>query len=226
MLGRALREAARSLRVYPSATTTLLAPFQSNCTDILKHRSFSAAVTPSPAALGDLLKLDAIQHLHGDQIIEVWTEYHTADDSRLAGSLLPEDYAKFAARAAASPLFVLPLKRPAGNVVNFLLQCQLPRILVTTLEDYRMFSTTAPSHFTITHYTELQNSHGVVLIRGDMNSPAIISSPEARTLMGLTYAFYSDPQSYLHVHNFNHDTGRFDYQKLLADLGHEPASQP
>ena len=41
----------------------------------------------------------------------------------------------------------------------------------------------APPHLTLTHYTELKESKGIVLVRGDVLSPHIVSVPEviART---------------------------------------------
>ena len=42
---------------------------------------------------------------------------------------------------------------------------------------------------------------------------------QARTLMTLTYAFYSDPVSFLHVHNFNHSPADFNFAELAKELG-------
>ncbi len=43
---------------------------------------------------------------------------------------------------------------------------------------------------------------------------------QARTLMALTHAFYSDSQSFLRVHEFNNEPEKFRYDQLLAALGH------
>ena len=43
---------------------------------------------------------------------------------------------------------------------------------------------------------------------------------QARTLMALGSAFYLDALNYVHVHNFNHDPLRFDYNQILQQLGH------
>ena len=42
---------------------------------------------------------------------------------------------------------------------------------------------------------------------------------QAQTLMTLTYAFYSDPVSFLHVHNFNHSPADFNFAELAKELG-------
>lgn len=36
----------------------------------------------------------------------------------------------------------------------------------------------APPHLSLTHYTELKESKGIVLVRGDALSPHIVSVPE------------------------------------------------
>lgn len=40
--------------------------------------------------------------------------------------------------------------------------------------------------------------------------------------MELTRAFYSDPEAYQQVYRFNHQQEAFDFQALLAELGHRP----
>jgi len=77
----------------------------------------------------------------------------------------------------------------------------------------------APPHMAMTHYTELLESKGLVLARADCISPHLISPAEARTLMTLTYAFYTDPVSYLHVHKFNHSPAEFNFAELAKELG-------
>jgi len=47
---------------------------------------------------------------------------------------------------------------------------------------------------------------------------------QARTLMALLHVYYSDPASFLHVHRFNHEPGKFSYDEVLRDLGHPIAA--
>lgn len=37
--------------------------------------------------------------------------------------------------------------------------------------------------------------------------------------MTLMYAYYTDPVSFLHVHNFNHSPEEFSFEAMLAELG-------
>ena len=113
---------------------------------------------------------------------------------------------------------MLPLGKGDGKSLTVLLQCQLPHVLYTGLEDYKQCASTqilflmhcvqktawpkpcsfchlvrtraicacrlgasAPPVLTVTHYTELQESHGIVLARGDVVSPHVVSVPEVRS---------------------------------------------
>lgn len=63
--------------------------------------------------------------------------------------------------------------------------------------------------------------HTELLLHNNRVFNALMSlSSQARTLMALTHAFYSDPRSFLKVHEFNHEPQRFNYAELLRDLGH------
>ena len=54
---------------------------------------------------------------------------------------------------------------------------------------------------------------------GTIRELSTLSSLQARTLMTLMYAFYTDPVSFLHVHNFNHSPEEFSFEAMLAELG-------
>jgi hypothetical protein len=42
---------------------------------------------------------------------------------------------------------------------------------------------------------------------------------QARTCMELIRAFYTDPESYQTVYQFNHDQSKFSFEQLLHTLG-------
>ncbi len=49
----------------------------------------------------------------------------------------------------------------------------------------------------------------------------LVCFTQARTLMTLTYAFYTDPVSFLHVHKFNHSPAEFNFAEMARELGLE-----
>jgi hypothetical protein len=94
-----------------------------------------------------------------------------------------EEHVALCARAAASPLFVLPLAgtRP-GSFQTLLLQWQPPRrLLVTTLEAFRQQGPAAPSHLVVRLFDDLADK-GLVLVRGDVASPHVVSAAQVRRL--------------------------------------------
>lgn len=48
---------------------------------------------------------------------------------------------------------------------------------------------------------------------------------QGRTLMELMRAFYTDPESYQLVYQFNHRPQEFDFGNLLLQLGHQPTQK-
>ncbi|KAL3144817.1 hypothetical protein ABBQ38_001926 [Trebouxia sp. C0009 RCD-2024] len=152
-----------------------------------------------------------------EQIGILWQEHHAKDQN--AAVLGSTEWKAYKARAKACPYFVIPLRKPQGGYLTVVLQQQLPLVIFTTLQEFRSLRDQAPPHLAITHYTELLEDKGIVLAKADAISPHLISVAEARTLMTLTYAFYSDPVSFLHVHNFNHNPAQFNFAELAKELG-------
>jgi hypothetical protein len=50
--------------------------------------------------------------------------------------------------------------------------------------------------------------------------PAILRPSQGRTLLQLARAFYTDPSAHRLVYRFNHEPEKFDFDQLLAELGH------
>lgn len=75
---------------------------------------------------------------------------------------------------------------------------QMPHMLFTSLDDYRARGSAASPYFTVTHYTDLMDSKGVVLVRGDIVFTSRLSDEEVlflpRFLVGL---LIHDPRKYL-----------------------------
>lgn len=117
-----------------------------------------------------------------------------------------------------SPAFVLPVPRGPGAFENFVLQCQLPRVLFTSLEDWKRHGPAAAPHFTTTYYRELMDSKGLVLVRGDITQPDALTCQQASDLMRNAHDFYCDARRHELVHAFNHRQAAFDFQRVLEAL--------
>ena len=126
--------------------------------------------------------------------------------------------------AWCSPLFVLPVaKGPAGGggFVTFLCQWQPPHLIYTLLDEYMKAKDRASAHLVLTHYTELLESKGLVLARGEVVS-AELSAGEARGLVEATHRFYTQPAQQRLVAAFNQGSPDFSFATVLRECGITP----
>eukprot|EP00963_Diacronema_lutheri_P007009 scaffold625_cov324-Pavlova_lutheri.AAC.43 len=130
-------------------------------------------------------------------VARIWAAQHAKEEERgrVGTHIDAKSYGKFVERAKEAPLFVLPLAKPEGYL-TVVLQVQLPRVLFTTLEEYRTHTTSSKAHLAITHYTELAADKGIVLVRGDVLQKSDVNIFEAKALLKHTYDFYLDPRKY------------------------------
>ncbi|KAF8070907.1 atpaf1 [Scenedesmus sp. PABB004] len=212
---------------------------QALVTTLEEFRSAGAAAAPHFAVTvyGDLAASHGLALLRGDvlsprlvsaaEVEAIWLQHHTESGSHVGSVASRDDAAVLAARAAASPLFLLPLRKPGGGFVTLLGQWQgdpagepAQQALVTTLEEFRSAGAAAAPHFAVTVYGDLAASHGLALLRGDVLSPRLVSAAEGRTVLELARALYVDGGSFhAFVHPFNHDPRAFDFSALLEELG-------
>jgi ATP synthase F1 complex assembly factor 1/histone-lysine N-methyltransferase SETD2 len=250
-------------------------------------RSYSFTM-PSPTSLDAVMRTEHLADRTADEIEEIWMAFHGegqqqegsdagAAEAAASSSSSPatpppagehcvgtvlsaEEYKVLSARAKASPMFVLPLRktvrRRAKNdggdndttaaaaaadptssppaYLTLLLQWQLPLLLVTTVDEYRRLGPGAPPHLVATFYPQLADSKGIVLARGDLtgggagkaavgSGGAVTSRAEARTVLELARAFYTDSDMHQLAYRFNHDQQGFDFAELLRALGLEGA---
>lgn len=106
-------------------------------------------------------------------------QFHASSDTHIGTVLSKDEHTIMCARAAASPLFVLPLSTAPGRFHTLLLQWQPPhRLLFTTLEEFKQWGPQAPPHLTVQLYEDLKDSHALVLARGDLLSTQLIGAAQ------------------------------------------------
>lgn len=77
-----------------------------------RQYSIHAAAVPSSRDLADILKMQLLQDKTADEVEHIWMSHHESSSSHVATVMSKEELTVLAARAAASPLFVLPLRKP------------------------------------------------------------------------------------------------------------------
>mmetsp|Transcript_5943 Transcript_5943/g.17010 ORF Transcript_5943/g.17010 Transcript_5943/m.17010 type:complete len:221 (+) Transcript_5943:212-874(+) len=178
----------------------------------------------SPSKLDEIMKVDALIDKTPEEVQDIWTNYHDVlekTDQRAGTVLHRSNWTNFEPTANSAPNFVLPVTKGPGKSLNMLLQCQLPFVLFTQLEDYKQMKEYAPPAMIVTHYTELIKSHDLILARADILQPHMLTKPEASSLLRTFHLMYSDPGRFIHVHRFNHDPDNFRWEEMVAELGAE-----
>merc|ERR1712150_126555 len=128
--------------------------------------------------------------------------YHDDQEKwKISAVLGSKEFERFRKNSVESPLFVFPLDKKQAEqdglgFLSVLSQANMPRVSFTPLSDYKSLGSASQPILTITHYTELQDSKGVVLARGDFARSATgesLSFFEGKKLMALIYFYYINP---------------------------------
>ncbi|KAL8272823.1 hypothetical protein Esti_003262 [Eimeria stiedai] len=166
---------------------------------------------PSPLKLQDVVKLPLLQRLPRGRVEEVWKAHLLSKPHLHAATIDGPQHELLSTNARHTPTFILPLPRgPAAFEILFA-QFQRTCCLVTSLEQYKQNPTSAAPLFLLIFYAELQQSHDLVLVKGDSLSPAV-GPREAQHLTQTLLASYTDANKYEWVARFNLAPNTFDFE--------------
>ncbi|GJP38427.1 hypothetical protein CLOM_g22866 [Closterium sp. NIES-68] len=172
---------------------------------------------PLPKRLEEIMSVEALRASTPEEITATWNNHHLGR-THVSTVIPAAAFETLQHRAKVCPMFVLPMARTNG-FVTMLAQAQMPHLLFTGLEDYKVRGPSASPFFTVTHYTDLAAEKGLVLVRGDVVLPNKLSDDEARTLLKDLHSFYTDDSRYRHVEAFNKHPTEFDYRAVVRALG-------
>ncbi|KAI8972646.1 ATP11 protein-domain-containing protein [Pilobolus umbonatus] len=168
-------------------------------------------------ALDSIVKLDRLAMEDTESIGKIWTEYHATRDG--ISAVIPASiYEPMHQLSKQYPLFILPLPRQTG-LEFFFLQHQEHQCNFTSLLEYKSKGEKSRPFFTMTHYTDLSDSKGIVLMRGDIHPDKLISAKHAHFLAFLLQQFYAttDRNKRRLVETFNDQPEIFDYRQLIKE---------
>lgn len=148
-------------------------------------------------ALSKIIDVEKLRSEPTDKIKELWTKYHTLK-GKLSAVIPRDTYERLVKNAKQYPQFVLPLPREIiggdesaasnlapgekkqGYEMQFMEWGFLPSpqgskttpttVLFTPLAEYKLRQEFAQPLLVLTHYTDLSDSNGVVLMRGEITS--------------------------------------------------------
>ncbi|RCH97736.1 ATP synthase mitochondrial F1 complex assembly factor 1 [Rhizopus azygosporus] len=170
----------------------------------------------SAPTLDKIVKLELFEKETPENIEKIWTAGHANKDCITA--VIPSDiYDKLYKRSQDYPMFVVPMPREEG-VEFYFLQFNFHQCYFTSLLEYKAKGTEARPFLTLTHFTELQKSKGLVLMKGDINDePRMLDTSNAQFLAFALQQFYasgSEDKLKL-VEKFHKSPGEFDFQELI-----------
>ncbi|KAJ3197236.1 hypothetical protein HDU82_001522 [Entophlyctis luteolus] len=168
--------------------------------------------------LDEIVDVDRLKEEEAARIETIWNEYHKTQAGMLSGVMPVSFYETMKKNGREFPMFVLPIPREAG-VEFYLLQTALNQIYFTSLLEYKTHGTEARPRLTVTHYDDLGESKGVVLMRGEVSDGGVLTAEDARLLVLLTQTFYVTGGAAKRrlVEAFNRTPHAFDYRELVAE---------
>nr|KAG5711712.1 hypothetical protein BaRGS_023476 [Batillaria attramentaria] len=129
----------------------------------------------------------------------IWKEYHSKKDC-----------------VFAVLKFVFPLPRNDGFEF-MLMQFDGKDVQFTSLAMYQILKENAPACMSLTHYTELVDSKGIVLMSGQYDDK-VLKREEALMVVQLMTIYYGkNTPRFDRVYEFNHKPDSFDYNVLIDD---------
>ncbi|GAB1310390.1 ATP11 protein-domain-containing protein [Madurella fahalii] len=186
---------------------TSLSSSSSSSSPATSSSSFSSPPKPTPSKppspgssgtkpLSSILDLAKAAALPVKELTAIWRLRHAAQANSLCAVIPRDTFAAMEAAARRHPQFVLPVPHPAqGAEMHFLQWTWDPAsrsstVLFTQLAEYKARGEFAAPHTTVTHYADLAESKGVVLMQGSVVEDRGVKVDDARWLVMCLQRFY------------------------------------
>ncbi|ELU15477.1 hypothetical protein CAPTEDRAFT_19411 [Capitella teleta] len=170
-----------------------------------------------PKSLGEVMKLELLQEKTKEEIIEIWKEYHKNKDC-IFGVIPKDEYHEIYARSCEFKTFIYPLPREQGYEF-FVQQFDGHDCHFTPLIEYQTHKENAPANLTLTHYTDLMEEKGIVLMHGYPDTKCL--SVHESQLLALQLKLYYGLQSGLKfnlVRVFNNSPDNFRAMDVIKEF--------
>ncbi|KAG0356115.1 hypothetical protein BG005_004983 [Podila minutissima] len=171
----------------------------------------------SSHSLDKIVKLELVANLDAENISKIWIQKHMDQEDTISAVVPAETYKKMHTRSKEYPLFLLPLSHGDG-VEFYLMQFAFHQVIFTSLLEYKTHGENARPYLTLTHYPELIDSKGIVLMNGIVSTnPKVLTLDQAQILtFGLQQYYVSDhPQKLALLHDFHKNPANFSHEKLI-----------
>ncbi|KAJ1672718.1 hypothetical protein EV182_006628 [Spiromyces aspiralis] len=149
-------------------------------------------------------------------ISDLWNQYHATKDC-ISAAIPADTYKLLQIKAKTHPMFILPLPHTEG-IEFYILQFDYHQVHFTSLLEYKSNLSSARPHLSLIHYTDLADSKGIVLMRGEISSdPRMLTPQQAQFLALQMQQFYvtggQEKQKLLETFTFHPQN--FNYEQLI-----------
>ncbi|XP_041475207.1 ATP synthase mitochondrial F1 complex assembly factor 1-like [Lytechinus variegatus] len=167
--------------------------------------------------LDSIVKIDLLRKHSAEEITEIWRDFHREKDFICA--VIPKDtYAKILQKAKEFPMFLYPLPRDEGYEF-FFAQFHNNSFYFTSVINYQAYQENAPALLTITHYPELQEEKGIVLMRGELDTKFLTVQQAQFFANQVQLYFASDDADRMRLlRDFNKRPADFKHMDLIDQL--------
>ena len=183
------------------------------------HNARKATGEASPIKpLSTYLDVQKIRELPPKEVEALWRLRFASDPTAVCAAIPLETYTRIMNAARQNPQFVLPLPRPTGDEtqqettadIHFLqwafhppaeepvitspsgqtVNNHVSTVIFTHLGAFKMHGSYAQPHTTVTHYLDLADDKGLVLMHGQVVPDRGVSTTEATWLVSCVQRFY------------------------------------
>lgn len=200
-------------------TRTIKPPDERDYSKLLEPKTkILESVQTKQESLEKIMKIDLIKDKNPDEIKTIWEQYHIQKDYTIAAIIPSTDFDRMIESSQKYPLFLFPLPRSQG--FEFIM-CQFSENTVhfTPLLYYQIHKENAPECLTLTHYDDLKDSKGIVLMRGEYDTN-IIDAKEAQCLVNQLQMYYiqDEPEKKHLLEIFTKKPDEFKHMDLIKQL--------
>lgn len=177
-----------------------------------------------PKGLDGVMKLELIKDKSAEEIAHIWKEYHKTKDGIFA-VINGKDYEEISKRSAQYSTFLFPVPRSEGYEF-IVVQFSGHQCYFTPLIAFQNYKDNAPPCLTMTHYTELQQEKGIVLMSGEYDDQMI--NTQDATILAQQVQMYYGPQGterFKLVEKMHKQPNDFKHADVIAEFENITAGQ-
>jgi len=181
-----------------------------------KNRSVSPS-QKKQKKLDDVMKTELLEDLNFEEVGKLWTEHYKNRDA--VSAVIPaETFQQMSERFREFNTFLFPLPRDKGYEM-VMVQFSGNEAHFTTLINFQAYKENAPECLSMTHYTEMEESKGIVLMAGEYDKD-VLKPSDARLLCFQMLQYYGgkDPKKLNQLLRFTHLTDDFNHLDLVAEF--------